>query len=440
VSGANCAGSVASLGSNVADDTSCGLAGTGDQQIANGAILVGPLANNGGPTQTHALLVGSPALDAVQGACTLTGQANSASITTDQRGQSRPAGARCDAGAYERSLGTLGLGAATFSVGEGDGNATITVTRTGGSEGSVGATVSTANGTALAPSDYTATTSTVSFADGEAASKTISVVIVDDALKEPNETVALTLGSPTGGAAIGAQSLALLTIFDNDPTPFVSVANVSVAEGNAGPTSATFSAVLSNPSGQQITVAYATTNGTASFGSDYTATSGTLTFAPGVTSQPIAVPVLGDTLFEPDETFTVTLSIPTNATLGTAQAIGTITNDDVVVACSPRPNVTSTLAVGGGELAVHVEATPLNTQTNNFLQRLQFSVLDNATVTLNGQSIASGQTVTFPPNTVVTDFTIRRTVAGQAATVFLTVVDGCGSWRTFVGGGTAAGF
>ena len=87
------------------------------------------------------------------------------------------------------SPGILQLSAATYSVAENGGTATITVTRTGGSAGAVGVTLATSNGTATAPADYTAVSQTVSFAAGDTASKTVSIPIVDDALVEGNETV-----------------------------------------------------------------------------------------------------------------------------------------------------------------------------------------------------------------------------------------------------------
>ena len=116
------------------------------------------------------------------------------------------------------------------------------------------------------------------------------------------------------------------------PKPTVSVANVSQSEGDSGSQPAAFTVSLSKASPLRVTVAYATTDGTATAGSDYTATSGTLVFAPGQTSQTVAVPVIGDTAYESDETFTLTLSSPVNATLGTATATGTITNNDVPTA------------------------------------------------------------------------------------------------------------
>ncbi|HBL61393.1 MAG TPA: calcium-binding protein, partial [Cyanobacteria bacterium UBA8803] len=76
------------------------------------------------------------------------------------------------------------------------------------------------------------------------------------------------------------------------------------------------------------TVNFATANGTATAGSDYTAVSGTLTFAAGETSKTITVPIVGDTTNESNETFTLNLTNPTNATIADAQGGGTITNDD----------------------------------------------------------------------------------------------------------------
>jgi len=111
--------------------------------------------------------------------------------------------------------------------------------------------------------------------------------------------------------------------------PTLSIGNVSLLEGNSGTTAFNFNVTLSAPSTGTVTVQYATGNGTATTGSDYTTTSGTLTFAPGQTQQTVTVLVTGDTGYESNETFTVSLSAPSNATLGAAQGVGTIQNDDV---------------------------------------------------------------------------------------------------------------
>jgi hypothetical protein len=110
--------------------------------------------------------------------------------------------------------------------------------------------------------------------------------------------------------------------------PTISINDVTVTEGNTGSVSAVFTVSLSAASAQQVTVQYTTADSTATAGSDYTATSGTLTFTPGQLTRTIAVVVLGDTTFEPDETFLVNLTSPVNATIARGQGVGTITNDD----------------------------------------------------------------------------------------------------------------
>ena len=107
--------------------------------------------------------------------------------------------------------------------------------------------------------------------------------------------------------------------------PSLSIDDVAVTEGNSGTTPATFTVTLSGPSAQTVTVNYATSDVTAAAGSDYTAVNGTLTFAPGgPTTQLVTVNVSGDTTAEATETFRVTLSSPSNATLADAQGIGTV--------------------------------------------------------------------------------------------------------------------
>jgi len=116
------------------------------------------------------------------------------------------------------------------------------------------------------------------------------------------------------------------------PTPSLSITDVSVTEGNSGTTSALFTVNLSAAASGPVTVKYATANGTATAGSDYTAASGTLTFAAGERSKTINVAVLGDTSFEPDETFALSLSNPTGATIARGTGTGAIKNDDAAPA------------------------------------------------------------------------------------------------------------
>ena len=138
----------------------------------------------------------------------------------------------------EICLATLQFSSATYNVNENGSSATITITRTGGSAGSVGAHFATSNGTATAGSDYTAVTQTVLFANGDATNKTVAIPILDDMLVEANETVNLTLSSPTGGATLGNPATAVLTIIDNDApgTLQFSTATYSVNENGGSAT------------------------------------------------------------------------------------------------------------------------------------------------------------------------------------------------------------
>jgi subtilisin family serine protease len=111
--------------------------------------------------------------------------------------------------------GVIQFGAASYTVGEAGRRATITVTRTGGSASGAGVTYATSDGTATAGSDYTATSGTLTFAANQT-SKTFIVPVTNNSLVEGSETINLTLSNPTGGAALGAQDIAVLTTSDND--------------------------------------------------------------------------------------------------------------------------------------------------------------------------------------------------------------------------------
>jgi hypothetical protein len=155
----------------------------------------------------------------------------------------------------------------------------------------------------------------------------VTVTAVDNALDEPDRTVEISIDGVTNGTEDGTQAVTL-TLTDDDAAPGLSVADVSLAEGASGTSVMTFTVSLGAASGNTVTVDYATSDDTATAGSDYTAASGTLTFAPGETEQTVDVTVAGDAIVELDEAFTVTLSAPSNATISDSEATGTITNDD----------------------------------------------------------------------------------------------------------------
>src|SRR5262249_4499902 len=111
--------------------------------------------------------------------------------------------------------GTMQFNAASYQVNENQGTATITVSRNGGSSGSVTVGYATSNVTATAGSDYTATSGTLMFADGET-SKSFTVAIINDTAVENSETVLLTLSNPTGGTSLASPATATLTIDSDD--------------------------------------------------------------------------------------------------------------------------------------------------------------------------------------------------------------------------------
>ena len=193
------------------------------------------------------------------------------------------------------------------------------------SSNSVTVNYQTGNGTAIQPGDYQTGSGTITFAPF-VTSRVVPVTIVGDLALEPNETFSVTLSTPSNATI--DDGTGIVTISDDDAPPTITITDASVTEGNSGTTPATFTVSLSHASGNPVTVQYATANGTATAGADYTAGSGTLTFNPGVTSLPIAVPVTGETAAEPNETFAVNLTTPVNGVFGDNQGAGTIVNDD----------------------------------------------------------------------------------------------------------------
>ncbi len=183
---------------------------------------------------------------------------------------------------------------------------------------------------ALIDNDYTSKSGSVVFAPGEQ-TKQIQITVIDDTQNESNQTFFVNLTSPLPAGVTLAQAKGTGTILNNDNVPDVGIHPASVTEGNSGTSAATFIIDLTGISPQDVTVQYKTANGTAEANSDYNATSGTATIPAGKTYTTINIPIIGDTLVENNETFTVTLSNPNvNATLSSvySKTIGTIIDDD----------------------------------------------------------------------------------------------------------------
>lgn len=238
-----------------------------------------------------------------------------------------------------------------------EGNAPVTeiftVTRDAGLlAGKVTVDFNTTNGTATAPADYVATSGSLTFPATLLPAtqvEQVAVTIVGDRLDENNETFSLIVGGPEVANGLGTG-----TIIDDDPTPSVALAAGPTVSENAGP--ATFTVGLSAPSGRDVSVAFATADGSATAPGDYITTTGRVTIPAGATSRPVSVPIVDDSAVEGQETFDLRLSAPTNATLGSAGATATIVDNDV-----PPPPPAPTSGSSGTPTATPGSTAPAGT-------------------------------------------------------------------------------
>lgn len=222
--------------------------------------------------------------------------------------------------------GTLAFTETAKDVAEGGGSVTLTVSRTGDASSTVSVQFATGAGTAAPGTDYTATAGTLTFAPGES-SKTITVTILNDNSAEGTETIPLALSNPTGGAALG-QSTATIRIIDDESAGFVQFESLlfRVPEfmGTATVTATRTDGLLGG-----VTVLYATSDGTAKAGVDYTATSGQVTFGAGQTSKIFTINFNPDLVLLGKKTVNLTLDNPTGASLGSpATAVVAILDDE----------------------------------------------------------------------------------------------------------------
>jgi hypothetical protein len=218
------------------------------------------------------------------------------------------------------NAGTIGFSAAAYGIGENENSVTITVNRTGGTKGAVSVAYATSDSTASSGRDYSSTSGTLNFADGES-SKTFAVAVTNNSSIEGNRTVNLVLSGPTGGVVLGSPSSVPLTISDDETLNTATGGMMRFSQGTYTVAESDGKAVITvqriTGDAGTVSVQYATSNGTAFSGSDFTSTSGTLTFAPGEIAKTFTVPLIPDTQAETEETVTLTLSNPTGgAALG----------------------------------------------------------------------------------------------------------------------------
>ena len=230
-------------------------------------------------------------------------------------------------------------------VNESAGTVTFSVTLSQAATTSTSVNWATANGTALAGSDFVANSGVLTF-DAGVTTASVTVTLLNDTVTESSESFFVTLGSPNGLLLADGSGLGTINDDDVPAKPEVSINKLSVIEKNvvkkgtkivAEQTTMTFTVTLSAASSSAVSVRYATKDGTATVGNkDYKSVSGTLKFSAGQTSKTVSVIVYGDVTPESDEAFTVGLSSPVNATIATPSGVGTILDDDTVAGILAR--------------------------------------------------------------------------------------------------------
>jgi hypothetical protein len=282
------------------------------------------------------------------------------------------------------------------------GNSVFTVTKSGSAVGSLTVNYATADGTAVAPGDYAASSGTLTFTSAQT-SQTVSVPTVDDTVIENPESFSMSLSSPGGGSTI-TSGTAAATINDNDTPPctgvsFAIASNGAVTEG-AG---SVFTVTKAGSASGTCTVNYATSGGTATSGSDFTAASGTLSFSPTQTSQTVTVATIDDTIVESPETFSLALSSPANGgTLGTPSSATATINDNDVANQPPVTHPDSASTTSCGIVTVNVVANDTDPEGNYPLHLVAIVSSTNGSATIVSTTSIEFDAVAGPKTGVVT--------------------------------------
>jgi len=280
------------------------------------------------------------------------------------------------------------------NVAEAGGTLTLTVNRTGTTNNAVSVDFATADVTAAAGTDYSATNGSLSFAGGET-SKTITVDISDDDLQEGNETFRVVLSNPAD-ATLGVATNTVTITDDDAGSVTLSTGAVTVAEA-AG--SVTIVVLRTGATNTAVAVSFTTTNGSATAGSDYTGTNGTLVFSPGETSNSLTLAIAADLIYESTETFRFVLSGITNSSLAIGTNTVSITDDDY--AALGFTAASADVSELDGSVTISVERTG----ATNTAVSVAFATAD-ATATAGADYTATNGVLTFAPGETNKDINI----------------------------------
>ncbi len=217
----------------------------------------------------------------------------------------------------------------------------------------------------------------------------IRVPVIGDTLVEPAENFFVRLYAPVNLAVATPRGEGVIV---DDDQPSLAVDDVRVTEGDSGLTPAPFVVKLSTASPRPVSVYFATKDGTALAGSDYVAQTGAIVFNPGETEKTVSVPVIGDLIHEADETFSLQLSLATNAILARPVAIGLIVDDDG----SPELSVRGASVVEGNSGTTEVQAALILSRPSSLPVSVSYRTEDLTAVSPGDYEAASGQ-VTFAP-------------------------------------------
>lgn len=242
------------------------------------------------------------------------------------------------------TMPSVGIGSASMREGNmGTRVLRLAVTLSARSSNSVSVKYAPASGTATAGSDFISASGTVTIPAGSM-SRWVSVTIIGDTTTEPTESFRVSLSSSVNATISGPTGTGIITNDDPSSGTQLTIGSVWQPEGDSGLRTVWFPVSLSTASAAPVSVHYATASGTATAGSDFTSTSGTLTVPIGQTTGYVPVTIAGDTTFETSETFKVNISSAVGATLANTTGVGTIVNDDAGtcgVSAAPPAHYTS---------------------------------------------------------------------------------------------------
>ncbi|WP_417389050.1 choice-of-anchor Q domain-containing protein [Gimesia sp.] len=407
VGGFDLAGTFTSLGHNL---IGTGTSATGMIDGFNGDIVgtnaqrIDPalsiLQDNGGPTLTHALLAGSRAIDAGD---------NTDGVSIDQRGATRPTDTTSDIGAFEIVTPTISISdVSQLETNSGTTVFEIVVSLSNANVDEVTVDYETSNGTATAGEDYAFTTGRVTFSPGET-TQIIEVVVNGDTTVEDHETFFVNLFNSVGAIIGDAQSVGTIQNDEADLT----ISDAFVEEGPQGVnTNMNFTVSLSNPLTETVTVDVTSLISGSGLNfadvNDFIASTQTITFNPGETSQTVSVQIIGDSVIENDEVFNVTLS---NVLVGGSVTVnetdmlaeGEIRNDDK--ALLSISDVALTEDYDGGA-TTDFEFTVTLSQSTSDTVEVELETLDGTATQVGNDYVYKIETLTFNPGETVKTFTV----------------------------------